>query len=169
MDLISLRLVHSESAGDEPLPLQSEFLMQLSADLADPQELGETPLGGRRIVYVTGGEFSGPGLKGKVLPGGGDWLLVRKDGVGQLDVRITLRTDDGELIFASYRGLVSIPPDVSQRIRNGEAVDPSEYYFRVVPFFETASEKYAWLNKLVTVGVGRRTTTDVSYSVYAIR
>ena len=156
-------------AEDTLLPLRTEFLMQMSAELENPHQLGETPAGGRRIVYVKGGEFSGPGLRGQVLPGGGDWLLVRKDGVGQLDVRITLRTDDGALIFVTYRGIVIIAPEVRQRIRKGEAVDPSEYYFRTVPFFETASEKYAWLNKLVTVGVGRRTRTGVVYSVYAIR
>jgi hypothetical protein len=58
---------------------------------------------------------------------------------------------------------------VRQRILKGQVVDPSEYYFRTTPFFETASEKYAWLNKLVAVGVGRRTRTGVVYSVYAIK
>ncbi len=154
---------------NEPLPLRSQFLMQMSAELEDSQQLGETPVGGRRIVYVKRGEFSGPDLKGQVLPGGGDWVLVRRDGVSQLDVRITLRTDDGALIFVSYRGISTLAPEVRQRILKGEVVDPSEYYFRTAPFFETASEKYAWLNKLVAVGVGRRTRTGVVYSVYAIK
>lgn len=114
-------------AEDEPLPLRTEFLMQMSAELEDSQLLGDTPIGGRRIVYVKAGEFSGPVLKGQVLPGGGDWVL------------------------------------------DGEAVDPSEYYFRTTPFFETAADKYAWPNKLVTVGVGRRTRTGVVYRVYAIK
>jgi hypothetical protein len=156
-------------AQDGPLPLRTEFLVELSAELEDSQMLGETPLGGRRIVYVKGGNFAGPGLKGSVLPGGGDWVLVRKDGVSQLDVRITLRTEDGALIFVTYRGLLNMAPEMRTRIMNGGAVDPSEYYFRTTPSFETASEKYAWLNKLVTVGVGRRTRTGVSYSIYAIK
>jgi len=157
------------AAQDEPLPLRTEFLMQISAELEDPQPIGETPLGDRQIVYVKGGEFSGPGLKGGVLPGGGDWVLVRKDGVRQLDVRITLRTEDGALIFVTYRGIVNMAPEVRRRILNGEAVDPSAYYFRTTPFFETAADKYAWLNKVVAVGVGRRTATGVVYSVYAIK
>jgi hypothetical protein len=156
-------------AEDKPLPLRPEFLMQMSAELEDSQLLGDTPLGGRRIVYVKAGEFSGPALRGQVLPGGGDWVLVRKDGVSQLDVRITLRTDDGALIFVTYRGVLDMAPEMRKRILNGEAVDPSEYYLRTTPFFETAAEKYAWLNKLVTVGVGRRTRTGVVYSVYAIK
>ena len=154
---------------DERLPVRTEFLMQLTAELGDSQAIGDTPLGGRRIVYVTSGEFSGPGLKGSVLPGGGDWVLVRKDGVTQLDVRITLRTDDGALIYVTYRGVSTLSPELRKRILDGERIDPSEYYFRTTPYFETATEKYAWLNNLVTVGVGRRTSTGVTYSVYAIR
>ena len=154
---------------DPPLPLRSQFLMQMSAELEDSQQLGETPVGGRRIVYVRRGEFSGPELKGQVLPGGGDWVLVRKDGVSQLDVRITLRTDDGALIYVTYRGISTMSPEVRQRILKGEVVDPSDYYFRTAPFFETAAEKYAWLNKVIAVGVGRRTPTGVVYSVYAIK
>jgi Protein of unknown function (DUF3237) len=166
--LVSLRgaLARGE---DEPLPLRSEFLMQMSAELEDSQQLGESPVGGRRIVYVKGGQFAGAGLKGQVLPGGGDWVVVRKDGASQLDVRITLRTDDGALIYVTYRGISTMTPEMRQRILKGEAVNPSEYYFRTTPVFETAAEKYVWLNKLVAVGVGRRTRTGVEYSVYAIR
>jgi hypothetical protein len=151
------------------LPLQSEFLMQLTADLDPAQVVGETPQGDRRIVPVVGGSFSGPQLKGRVLTGGGDWTLFRKDGVAQLDVRVTIRTDDGALIYVSYRGVSIIPPDVRQRIMEGQEVDPAQYYFRTTPYFETASEKYSWLNKLVTVGVGKRTKTSVIYSIYAIK
>jgi hypothetical protein len=94
---------------------------------------------------------------------------VRKDAVSQLDVRITLRTEDDALIFVTYRGISSMAPEVRKRILSGDHVDPSEYYFRTTPSFETAAEKYAWLNKLVAVGVGRRTLTGVVYSVYAIK
>ena len=156
-------------ADDAPLPLRTAFLMQMTAELEESQQLGDTPAGGRRIVYVKRGEFAGPELKGQVLPGGGDWVLVRKDGVSQLDVRITLRTDDGALIYMTYRGISTMTPDVRQRILKGEVVDPSDYYFRTAPFFETAAAKYAWLNNLVAVGVGRRTPTGVMYSVYAVK
>src|SRR5258708_40124044 len=110
-------------------PPRTEFLMQLRAELEEPQAVGETPLGGRSILYVKRGSFVGPRLKGEVLPGGGDWVLVRKDDVSQLDVRITLRCDDGALIFVSYRGIADIPPDVRARIAKGEDVSPDKYYF----------------------------------------
>ncbi len=77
--------------------LRSEFLMQLSADLSDPQVLTDAPHGTRRIMYMKRGSFSGPRLTGQVLPGGGDWVPLRPDGVAELDIRLTLRTDDGEL------------------------------------------------------------------------
>ena len=136
--------------------LKSELLMELTAVLDDGQEIGETPHGNRRIVYLTGGEFEGPKLKGQVLPGGGDWLLMRPDGAGELDVRATLQTDDGHLIYSSYRGVF-----------HGGA-DGKDFYFRVTPYYETASEKYGWLNRIVAVGVGTFAPPRVTYNVYEI-
>jgi hypothetical protein len=159
----------SDQKQETRFPLQYEFLMQFTVELDPAQVIGDTPQGDRRIIPVIGGSFSGPQLKGQVLAGGGDWLLFRKDGAAQLDVRTTLRTDDGALIYVSYRGVSVIPPDVRQRIMGGQDVDPARYYFRTTPYFETASEKYSWLNKLVTVGVGKRTKTSVIYSIYAIK
>lgn len=104
-----------------------------------------------------------------ILPGGGDWLLARPDGAMQLDVRITLRTDDGSLIFVSYRGIFDIAPEIRQRILKGEPVSPSRYYFRITPVFETSSEKYGWLNRLITVGVGKRMAAGVAYNIFAVR
>jgi hypothetical protein len=149
--------------------LEAELLFELSADLEAPQQVGATPHGTRRIVYVKGGAFEGPKIKGKVLPGGGDWLLVRPDGASELDIRGTLQTDDGHLIYVQYRGIIHASPAISQRFAQGERdIDPSQYYFRTTPVFETGSEKYGWLNRIVAVGVGRRTPTGVAYRVYAI-
>ncbi len=149
--------------------LKSELLFESSADLEAAQEIGATPHGTRRIISVTGGSFAGPKLQGEVLPGGGDWLLVRPDGAFELDVRATLRTDDGHLIYTYYRGILHAPPEIMQRMRQGERdIDPSEYYFRTTPVFETGSEQYDWLNRIVSVGIGRRTATGVAYTVYAI-
>ncbi len=148
--------------------LKTELLCEVSVDLEPPQDVGNTPHGVRRIYYVKGGTLEGPKLKGEVLPGGGDWLLLRPDGAGELDVRGTIRTDDGHLIYTYYRGILSIPPEVVQRIFAGEEVDPSEYYFRTTPVYETSSEKYGWLNRTVAVAVGRVKPNWVGYSVYAI-
>ncbi len=151
--------------------LKSELLFETSADLdaTSRQELANTPHGTRRIVSAPRGVFAGPKLQGVLLPGGGDWLLVRPDGASELDVRATLQTDDGHLIYMYYRGILSRPPAVTERMRQGERdIDPSEYYFRTTPVFETGSEKYDWLNRIVSVGIGRRTATGVAYTVYAI-
>ncbi len=136
--------------------LKTELLFTMTADLEEALDVGATPRGNRRIYYVTGGKFDGPKLKGDVLPGGGDWLLLRPDGAGELDVRATLRTDDGELIYTTYRGILRGSPD------------SPDFYFRTAPMYETASEKYGWLNRIVAVGVGTLTPTGVSYRVYEV-
>ena len=145
-----------------------EFLYEITMDV-EVQDLGITPSGQRRIVAVKGGAFAGPRLHGHVLPGGGDWLLGRSDGSRRLDVRVTLQTDDGALIYASYGGIFHAPPEIFDRLTAGEAVEESAYYFRTAPLFETASARYAWLNWILAVGYGRRTGTQVAYRVYAIR
>jgi len=148
--------------------LKTEFLFEVSVDLEEAQPIGSTPHGIRQIFYVKGGTVEGPKVKGEVLPGGGDWFLTRPDGAGELDVRGTLRTDDGHLIYSYYHGILHTSPEVFQRVARGETVDPSEYYFRTAPFYETGSEKYGWLNRVVAVAVGRMAPHWVGYSVYAI-
>lgn len=150
--------------------VKTEFLFDLKAnfDWTGATDVGTTPHGTRKIFYVKGGTVEGPKVKGVVLPGGGDWPISRPDGVGVLDVRIAARTEDGHIIYIYYRGLTTIRPDILGRILKGEAVSPSEYYFRTTPVFETASEKYGWLNRVVAVGIGQFLPTGVAYKVYAI-
>lgn len=129
-------------------------LMTVSLAVAPPQLLGTVPHGTRSIVPVIGGEFEGSQLRGKVLPGGADWLLLRSDGVLELDLRITLETDDRALIFMTFQGLRHGPPDVFAALDRGEVVDPASYYFRTLPRFETSTEKYTFLNRIIAVGIG---------------
>ena len=129
-------------------------LMTVRITAAPSQKLGTVPHGTRTIVPVTGGDFEGPRLRGKILPGGGDWLLLRADGVLELDLRITLETDDHALIYMTFQGLRHGPPDAIAALGRGETVDPARYYFRTVPRFETSAETNAFLNRIVTVGVG---------------
>ena len=152
------------------LDVKTEFLFDLKADVdwAGALDVGNTPQGMRSIFSVTGGTLEGPKIKGVVLPGGGDWPIRRPDGAVVLDVRIAFRTDDGHIIYAYYRGLSTIQMDMLGRILMGEVVDPSEYYFRTTPVFETASEKYGWLNRVVAVGIGQVLPAGVAYKVYAI-
>ena len=114
---------------------------------------------------MTGGTFEGEELRGTVLPSpGGDWLLLRRDGILQLDVRLTLKTDDDHLIYMSYRGMRHGPAWVIEQLNKGEKVDPSQYYFRTTPWFETSSEKYRFLNRIVCVATGRRDPTGPGLS-----
>ena len=134
--------------------MNSQPLMTVRIVAAPPQKIGAIPHGMRSIVPVTGGDFEGPRLRGKVMPGGGDWLLLRSDAVLELDLRITLETDDRALIHMSFQGLRHGPADVIAALGRGEVVDPASYYFRTLPKFETSTEKYAFLNRIITVSVG---------------
>ncbi len=149
--------------------IQTKHLFTMPVEVEMPlQMVGATPIGDRRIAKVTGGSFAGPELKGTILSGGGDWLLLRTDGTLQLDVRVTLKTDDDALIYMTYRGFRHGPLEVMERLNKGEEVDPSEYYFRIAPFFETGAEKYDWLNRIVSVGTGHRLASGPVYEIYQI-
>lgn len=143
-------------------------LFELRVEVGEAQLAGTTPAGTRRIVPVTGGSFEGPELRGQVLPGGSDWIVIRPDGVIQQDVRIILRTDDGALVLMTYRGIRHGPPEVMERLDRGEPVEAYEYYFRSAPAFETASADHAWLNRTVAVAVGERVPGAALYSVYRV-
>jgi hypothetical protein len=134
--------------------MNSKPLMTVRILAGTPQKIGAVPHGGRIIVPVAGGDFEGPRLRGQVLPGGADWLLQRSDDVLELDLRITLETDDHATIFMGFQGLRHGPPEVIAALGRGESVDPSAYYFRTLPRFETSAGKYAFLNRIITVGVG---------------
>jgi hypothetical protein len=149
--------------------LQSNHLFTLTIKLQPTIELGDTPAGKRRIFAVTGGEFEGDKIRGTVMPIiGSDLLLVRADGSAQQDVRMLLKTDDGAMVLMTYRGVRHASDEVNARIARGEAVNGAEYYLRTAPFFETSSPKYAWINKIVSVGVGERRADAVVYEVYEI-
>ena len=148
--------------------LKSEFLYSIVVKCGNIQDIGETPNGHRIIVKgIEGCTFEGPKMKGIMIPGGGDWLIVRPDGSAKIDVRDTLLTDDGEHIYISYNGYMS-DASLIFKIMNGEQVDPSSYYFRTTPYFETASKKYAWLNTVVAIGIGEFNATGLTYDVHAI-
>lgn len=149
--------------------LQSRHLFTMTITLHPIEEVGHTPAGNRRIFPVSGGHFSGDRLRGSILPvAGSDLLLSRPDGSSQQDVRMVLRTDDGALIVMTYRGVRHASAEVNDRIARGEHVARSEYYLRTAPFFETASPAYAWLNKIVSVGVGERRPDGVVYDVFEV-
>ena len=142
------------------------FVMRL--DVRPLQIIGATPGANRRVGVVPAGAFEGERLSGDVLDGGSDWQSVRADGATTLDVRLVLKTNEGALIGMTYRGVRHGPPEVMAKIDAGEVVDPASYYFRISPMFETAAAKYAWLNRIVGVGVGHRTPNGPIYSVFEV-
>ena len=119
--------------------MRSRPLMTVRLNTAPTQNIGAGPHGARVTFPIVGGTFEGDRLRGKVLPGGDDWTVVRQDGVLELDLRATLETDDGALILMTFEG-----------IRNDRA--PGGTYFRTTPRFETAEPKYAFLNRLLAIG-----------------
>lgn len=149
--------------------LQLERLFRAEVALAPAQEIGDGPLGTRRIIPITGGEVSGARLSGRVLPGGADWQIVRPDGVAYLDARYTIETHDGALVYVRNRGYRHGPPEVVARLAAGEAVDPALYYMRTTPWFETGDARYAWLNRTVCVGSGERLAAAVRIDFYAVK
>ena len=143
-------------------------LMQLRVTLEPVRDLGDTPLGRRRIIGITGGSFSGR-LAGRVLPGGADWQIIRSDGTADLDARYTLETSDGALIYVNNRGYRHGPKDVLERLAKGDDVDPALYYMRTTPWFETAAPAYAWLNRIVCVGTGARRAQAVELELFEVK
>jgi hypothetical protein len=138
--------------------LPVDHLFTITATLGPATAIEGGPNGSRRIIPVTGGTFEGPRLKGTIAPGpGGDWVLARPDGSVRLDVRLTLLTDDGAAILMSYSGIGAM--------RDGG------FGLRTAPQFETGDARYAWLNAVQAVGIGRpgEGGGSVSYDVYALR
>jgi len=118
--------------------MNSRPLMLLRLITSPIEEVGATPQGTLYIFPVTGGSFEGDRLRGKVLAGGGDWVTRKADDTLELDLRVTLETDDGAVIYMTFTGMR----------------DDAHQYFRTLPRFETAASKYAFLNRLLAVGIG---------------
>jgi len=153
--------------------LKSEFLFQMYVKLAPPMEIGQGPEGNRLVFMGESGTFEGPKIAGKVLANsGGDWSRIRTDGSGALDVRLTLRTNDGALILMTYFGrMVTTPEEMDYALDFAKPDDPQgahRYYFRTNPLFETGDARYTWLNHIVAIGKGRTGNQGVIYDVFTI-
>jgi hypothetical protein len=151
------------------MPLTLSLLTTYRADLEPPQAVGAGPYGMRQILVVKGGRATGDRLSGVLRPGGGDWLLGGPDGYGRLDVRNTLETDDGALLYLSYSGVLELSDRAMQALTEGLATEYGELRFLTQPRFETGDERYAWLNTAVCVAEGRLLPGPaVEYRVYEV-
>lgn len=141
--------------------------LTLTVDFRGMTSIGETPAGLRRIAPVTGGNFTGDRLSGTVI-GGADWVINRPDGVMVIDVRLTLKTDDGALVYLTYQGRFLAEPEVMARFARGAVLDPSEYSLAIVARMESGDARYRWLNDTVVVGTGEQTASGPVYSLFTV-
>lgn len=151
------------------LSLRGERLLTINATLqAPPEVIGPVPEGIRVNFYVTGGTFEGPRLRGRVRGVGQDAFLLRRDGIGQLEVLLTLETDDGALIEARYDGLGDFGEDGYEGFLRGEL--PARVGLHTFPRLRTAHPEYQWLQRFACVGVGIADLqrSEVRYEVYAL-
>ena len=150
--------------------LESQHLFDIHLELGEINTVGQTPYGQRVIGNLGGGHFEGDRLRGRVLPSGGDWGLFLPDGTLVVDGRACFETDDGTLIYAIYGGRWAIAPELMARLNDPQnPVDPGDYYLRIHFGFETTSERYDWLNRIVAVGRGRHVGPAIDYEVFEIR
>jgi hypothetical protein len=162
-------LFYKQASAQE---LKSEFLFDLSLSLNPVQFAGHTSTGNRVIFPFKDGTVTGDKINGKVLAPGADWGLIPDSNTFKIDVRTTIETDDGALIYLTYTGYNYASAKNFAMISDGKAaeLDPADYYFRTSVFFETGSFKYSWLNHTVGVGVGRFPGPDkVAYRIYVIK
>ena len=132
------------------------FAFEVSVEVQQPLDLGQTQAGHRRVIPIASGAVYGPRLQGRILPGGADWQLLRPDGTADLDARYTIRCDDGALISVVNRGVRHGPPEILAKLNQGETVDPASYYFRSAASFETSAPQHLWLTRAIFIGVGER-------------
>jgi Protein of unknown function (DUF3237) len=132
------------------------------------QIAGAIEIGPRRVIPITGGEAHGPKLRGRILPAGADFQVLRRDGVTELHARYVLETDGGALVYIENSGMRHGPADAMEKLRRGELVDPALIYFRTTPRFETVAESQPWLTRHVFVGDGVRRPDRVELAIYQV-
>jgi hypothetical protein len=150
------------------VPPKLVHFADVSVKVAQPQEVGQTVRGLRRLIPILGGEASGHGWTARVLPGGADFQLLVSDRLAELDARYVMETDGGDMIYVQNRAVRSGPADLMARLVRGEPVDPAHIYFRCSPSFETASPALAWITERMFVGSGARHPDRVVMQFYEL-
>jgi hypothetical protein len=148
--------------------LATQYVFTFQIDTATAIEMGDVGYGKRRLIAITGGALQGPGIAGTVLPGGADSMLVRPDGLVEIDVRSAMRMDDGSNVYVENRGMRVAPKDEAERMKRGETIGADEIYFRMALRFETASEKYRWLMQSIFVGQVLRRPGGLTIDVHRV-
>lgn len=145
------------------------FECMCQARLKPPVLVGPGPFGVRMFFEVSEGKLEGQRVSGRVLPGGGDWLLVGTDGWGHMDVRAQFETNDQAVIYAQFRGVIQMNEAVTKAIADGEETQFEDQYFRMVPWLETGDPRYSWMNRTAFVGMGRfMPGLAIEYQLYRV-
>ena len=151
------------------MELRTEFLYRAHVDVEEFYDVGQTFRGHRQIVKVKGGWFEGPRLKGEILPGTGDWFIVRPGGVAEGDVRDTYRTHDGHIIYVSYRGIINALRECGSGSAGVRTCPTPSTTPACSPCTRPAvNSPYSWLNNILAVSVGKQEALGITYDVYQI-
>jgi hypothetical protein len=166
-----MRTLRSRTKTDQLPEPQLTPVYRFEATVGEPLDLGDTAQGRRRIIQLTGGTFTGPGISGSLVPGvSADWQTVLPDGTALGEIRYTLkRRTTATYCTCNHAVCATVAPRSSPRLTRGDAVDPSEYVFRTTTQIETSAPKLDWLNKGVFIGVGGRRPDGVTYEIYLVQ
>jgi hypothetical protein len=150
------------------LPYKHLITLSLDVNSAATVSVGRTSIGERKIAPINGGTFKGEKLSGLVSPGGSDWVVLRDDGTLLIDVRLTLQTDDGAVIYLSYEGRFKGASDAMAKLAQGKTLQQESYSLVTVAKFECGDDRYVWLNDVIAVGVGEQVGFNPTYSIFEI-
>lgn len=164
------RTTDATDPADSGLPATPglQFACEIRAEVEVPVSAGPGVNGERRHIVITGGTLRGPLINGSILPGGSDWLWQRPDGTAEIHAHYTVRLDDGTPVYLRNLGLRHAEPAVLARLRAGESVDPSAYYFRTAPVFDAPDGPHAWLRNRSFIGSARAGPGLVRILVYLV-
>lgn len=144
------------------------FAFDIFVDLGTPIFAGKGRLGERQIFPIVGGSIAGPLLSGRVVPGGADYALVRRDGSTAVTAHYILEADDGTPIYICNEGLFTADNAVIERVNAGEFVPPESYYFRAAPVFDAPEGPHVWLSDRLFISSCAFRPSDVTISVFVV-
>jgi hypothetical protein len=157
--------VDAASAQTPTVTVETEYLGTLELSLDSPQWMGL-----RSVVNLPDGTIQGPKINGTVVAPSGNWLYPMPDGSFRFDVRVTIKTDDGQFILLEYNGVRATTKDTMDRYNRGDVITSKEEYIVTTPRFTTASKKYDWLNRVQAVAkMVTIQNTSIKYDVFLVR